>query len=174
MEEILTIEEIRFLKQLAHELKTQDRRGTSKPVIYQISDISVDWNRNREEFDTIMIYLDGDYLESLEEMKNYIKENPEEFDLDYIYYDEEKETLQEVIEGYDVDEIASIFEDNGFDVCYGKYTRELKGAFLTEKSAKEHLELNAHHYDKKAKIYVSYGWRNPVLEKLLNIIEKFE
>ena len=38
LKEILNEEDIEFLKNLAHDLKTQDRRGTSKPVVYQIID----------------------------------------------------------------------------------------------------------------------------------------
>lgn len=89
--EILSEEEIEFLKNLAHELKTQDTRYTTKPVIYQI--------------------IDKD----------------------------------------------------------GK-----RGAFLTMKSAEKHLKENSHHYDKTAHIYVSYAWKNEELERLLNIVEKFD
>ena len=89
--EILNEENIGFLKKLAHELKTQDRRGTGKPVVYQIVDRG-----------------------------------------------------------------------------------EKQGAFLTLKSAERHLKENNYNYSKKAHVYVSYAWRNQELEKLLNIIEKFD
>lgn len=91
LKEILNEEDIEFLKNLAHDLKTQDRRGTSKPVVYQIIDRG-----------------------------------------------------------------------------------EKQGAFLTLKSAEKHLQENNYNYSEKAHVYVSYGGRNPELEKLLNIIEKFD
>lgn len=91
LKEILNEADLCFLKELAHELKIQDRRGTSKPVIYQIIDRG-----------------------------------------------------------------------------------EKQGAFLTLQSAERHLKENNYNYSEKAHVYVSYGWRNPELEKLLNIIEKFD
>lgn len=91
LKEILNEEDIEFLKNLAHDLKTQDRRGTSKPVIYQIIDRG-----------------------------------------------------------------------------------EKQGAFLTLQSAERHLKENNYNYSEKAHVYVSYGWRNPELEKLLYIIEKID
>lgn len=91
LKEILNEADLSFLKELAHKLKTQDRRGTSKPVIYQIIDRG-----------------------------------------------------------------------------------EKQGAFLTLQSAERHLKENNYNYGKKAHVYVSYGWRNPELERLLNIIEKFD
>lgn len=91
LKEILNEKDIEFFKKLAHELKTQDRRGTGKPVVYQIIDRG-----------------------------------------------------------------------------------EKQGAFLTLKSAERHLKENNYNYSEKAHVYVSYGWRNPELEQLLNIIEKFD
>lgn len=91
MENILSRKEIEFLKELGHELKTQNRMATAKPVFYQIID------------------------------------------------------------------------DDG-----------KQGAFLTMKSAEKHLEENRHHYREEAHIYVSHAFRNPELEKLLDIIEKFD
>ena len=38
MQNILTKDDIKFLKELAIELKTQDRQYTAKPVFYQIAE----------------------------------------------------------------------------------------------------------------------------------------
>ena len=170
MEDIFTIEEIRFLKQLAHKLKTQDRRGTSKPVIYQILDINVRWdNDDSEGFDEVKVFdNDGNILDTLEDMKKYIIDNPEEFEIDL------EDLSKETIENYDIDEIIEIYKEAKFDVSYGHCEQELKNAFLTKKSAEQHLEENGHHYHEKAHIYVSYAWRNAELEKLLDILEKFD
>lgn len=165
---ILNEEDIKFLKELGKELKTQDRKGTAKPVFYQILDIDIDWNANRCEFEIAQVYSDdGDCLETLEEMKNYILKWSDAFEV------EDFEELENNIDEYGIDEIAQIYEDSGFNVCYGTYKRELKGAFLTMKAAEEHLKNNSHHYSERAKVCVSYAWRNPEIEKLLTIIEKF-
>lgn len=167
LKEILNEEDIEFLKKLAHELKTQDRRGTNKPVIYNILDINTRWNNDDSDgFDTVGIYdNEGNCLETLEEMQDYIIENPDEFDLE-----EEKETIK----SYDIDEIVEIYKQAKYNVSFGHYERKLKNAFLTMKCAEEHLKENSHHYHEKAHVYVSYGWRNSELENLLNIIEKFD
>lgn len=164
---ILNEDDLNFLKTLAQELKTQDRRGTSKPVIYNILDINIRWDNDCfDGFDTVKIYdMEGGYFETLEEMQNYIIENPEEFDIE-----EGKETIK----SYGIDEIVEIYKESKFYISYGHYERELKNAFLTMKSAEQHLKENSHHYHEKAHVYVSYGWRNPELENLLNIIEKFD
>jgi hypothetical protein len=43
--------------------------------------------------------------------------------------------------------------------------------FLTMKSAKEHLCLNSYHYSPYAKVYVLSAWRNPVYERVIEIIK---
>ena len=43
--------------------------------------------------------------------------------------------------------------------------------FLTKKSAEEHLKQNAHHYSKEARSYALSALRNPVFERLINIIK---
>lgn len=167
LKEILNEADLCFLKELAHELKIQDRRGTSKPVIYNILDINIRWDNDYfDGFDTVRVYdNEGNCLETLDEMKDYIIENLEEMGLE-----EEKETIK----SYGIDEIIEIYKAAKYHVSFGHYERELKNAFLTMKSAEEHLKENSHHYHEKAHVYVSYGWRNPELEKLLNIIEKFD
>ena len=81
---ILNKDDLGFLKAMAQELKTQDRRGTSKPVIYNILDINIRWDNDCSDgFDTVKIYdKEGDCLETLEDMQDYIIENPEEFDVE--------------------------------------------------------------------------------------------
>ncbi len=163
---ILNKDDLGFLKAMAQELKTQDRRSTSKPVIYNILDINIRWDNDCSDgFDTVKIYdKEGDCLETLEDMQDYIIENPEEFDV------EEKEAIK----SYGIDEIVEIYKESKFYVSYGHYEKELKNAFLTMKSAEQHLKENSHHYHEKAHVYVSYCWRNPELERLLDIIEKFD
>ena len=166
----LNEEDMEFLKGLAHQLKTQDRRGTNKPVIYQILDINVRWdNDDSQGFDEVKIYGDdGSILDTLEEMKQYIIDYPEAFETDL------DDLKKEVIEEYGIDEIVEIYKEAEFNISYGHHERELKNAFLTKKSAEQHLDENGHHYHEKAHIYVSYAWRNLELEKVLNIIEKLD
>lgn len=165
LKEILNKEDMDFLKGLAHQLKTQDRRGTNKPVIYQILDIDVRWDYSDSDgFDEIRIYdNDGNVLENLEEMRENIIKNLEMFEIE-----------EQKVKDYCIDEIISLYKEAGYSVSYGHYEKVLKNGFLTMKSAEEHLQANKHHYHEKAHIFVSYAWRNPELEKLLEIIEKLD
>lgn len=170
----LTEEDIKFLKELAHELKTQDRRGTNKPVLYQISDIDVIWSDNSEDYDDVKIMLDYEFLETEEEMKKYILDNFEEFEMSYHYLDNEKDLIEDDINNLDIDEIINMFEEANYTILYAHNHKKTRGAFLTKRSAEEHLKENSHHYSQNAKVYVDYAWRNPELKKLLEIIEKFD
>lgn len=42
---------------------------------------------------------------------------------------------------------------------------------ITKKSAEEHLKENYHHYSHNAKTYALSAWRNPIYEKLIEIIK---
>lgn len=167
MKDILNQEDIKFLKEIAHELKTQDRKGTNKPVFYQIRDIDMRWDNDESNgFDDVRIYTeDEETLDTLEEMKQYIKNNEEYFST---------EDLICTIDELDIDEIISLFEETDAHISFGHEEVILKNTFITLKSAEEHLQSNSHHYSEKVKIYTSYAWRNPTLERLLEIIEKFD
>lgn len=163
----LTAEDVKFLKELKHELNTQDNRMTANPRFYQIQH-----DRFVASFDG-----DGNYFEAV-----YAGESLGI----YTYDDEGLEELKDVLladydEEYseDVEEINSLklekLDNDSLDLkCYGgDYEHVYVNAFLTERACKEHIEANRHHYENPVD-YLSYGFRNPELEKVLEILSKIE
>lgn len=163
----LTAEDVKFLKELKHELNTQDNRATANPRFYQIQHekfvASFDGEGNYFEAvcygESLGIYTYDD--EGLEELKDVLLAD----------YDEEYSE--------DVEEINSLklekLDNDSLDLkCYlGDYEHVYLNAFLTERACKEHIEANRHHYQNPVD-YLSYGFRNPELEKVLEILSKIE
>lgn len=163
----LTAEDVKFLKELKHELNTQDNRATVNPRFYQIQ---------HEKF-VASFDGEGNYFEAVH--------HGESLGI-YTYDDEGLEELKDVLladydEEYseDVGEINSLklekLDNDSLDLkCYGgDYEHVYVNAFLTERACKKHIEANRHHYRNPVD-YLSYGFRNPELEKVLEILSKIE
>ena len=172
MQNILTKDDIKFLKELAIELKTQDRQYTAKPVFYQIAEqkkiigIDPDYADNQ-----IVCSYNGDEWEG--EFEEVCDRLAEHFELDT-----SDEDFQFIKEYGTYDELIEYIEKKtGYDQLYTTgydYYTEYKNAFLTNKACEKHLKENQHHYDKEnSYVYGSHAWRNPELERLLEIVEKF-
>lgn len=172
--EILTIDEIKFLKDLAHKRKTQERDGCADPIFWMIQDQK---DIMTEDGEYLKFFGYGEEIyntyngtkEQLEELKEYIIDNTD------ITTDE----IEEVKEIHDNSSLLNFLEWHDLDINYRRFTREyfittMTGAFLTKEAAKEHLKENYYHYSKEARTYGMVGWRNNEFEKLMSIIEKFD
>lgn len=173
--ELLSIDEINFLKDFAHKRKIQSKDGCAEPVFWMIQDQK---NSFTEDGEYLMFFGDGEELyntynnfdkDKLEELKEYIIDNTD------ITTDE----VEELKEIHDNDSLLDFIEWNDLDINYRRFTREyfistMTGAFLTKEAAKKHLKENDYHYSKNARTYGMVGWRNYELEKLVSIIEKFD
>lgn len=165
-------EDKEFLAQLAHELNTQDNCETRNPV-WCIMDKEFRIN-NSSGFECRVI-VDG-ILNSREEFADYILTNYEHSsdvgDDEIICY---------IKSCYDTEELRDYLEEtfvdispNDYTIVYGDYEDVIKQdatAFLTKKSAEEHLKANAHHYSPYARAYALSAWRNPVYERVIEIIK---
>lgn len=171
----LTQDEFAFLKKLAIELKTQDNIATAKPLVFTIRErfpiVGYDSNYADE---LCLIDEEGTIFTETTDVIKYIEDH---------YSDSEHQTVEEIAEsiGETVDEfdfysLSHLLNALGCtcEVSYWKMGERFKGAFLTSKSAEEHLKANRHHYVEDAEVYCTHGWRNPVLEQLLSIVEKFD
>ncbi|WP_368263251.1 hypothetical protein [Clostridium disporicum] len=170
---ILTNEDLAFLQGLAKELKAQDSRGTAKPLIYKI----------REE--VVVTGLDADYgagqclisdegkVYFFEDVCNFVLANHPDYNSIYELAEENGVELADE----DYEGVLNLFYELGYDnwiLSHFKEEFKFSGEFLTYESAKEHLEQNRHHYNDTAVIYTAHAWRNPLLENLVTIIEKFD
>lgn len=161
MEKILSDNDIKFLEELAHELKTQDNMYTAKPLIFQIAEPFIDWGTDSECSDVSAFYINGDKYED-GEIVEYLR------GIDEIY-----EGLSDNLSN---DEIESILDecDIEYSYIYGRNDIRYKGSFITRESAQNHLDMNYYHYSKDSYVYTNHAWRNYELENLLNIVEKFD
>lgn len=163
----LTAEDVKFLKELKHELNTQDNRITANPRFYQI------------QHDRFVASCDG--------YGNYFAAVIDGEDFGVYTNDQEgvEKLKNDLILNYDegfskeIEEITLLTVENlnneTLDLkCYpGDYEHVYLNAFLTERGCKEHIEANGHHYRNPVD-YLSYGFRNPELEKVLEILSKIE
>jgi hypothetical protein len=158
MEKILNKEDLEFLRELAHELKTQDNLCTRKPLVFQIADKRIEWIPTTEIDGEYGVFLNDDWTNYDEEsLREYIKDE----------YEVDIEDFEEMLEFLDEHDIK-------YTEARGIEKIEYKGAFLTSRAARNHFECNDYHYGADSYVWCDSGWRNPELEKLLNIIEKFD
>jgi len=124
-----------FIKDVISRMNTQDNRGTAAPYFYQI-----------ETFER-MTSVDGDFLWYLDDTKLYTDDDIKEYLIDH-ECDLENDPIK-------------VIEDLGFEKWHFERKGVLKGFFLTEDAAKQHLKCNDYHYSHDARTYVSHAWRSP-------------
>ena len=141
-----------FIKSLAHELKTQDNRATANPRFYQIREMEkivgfdLDYTDERE-----WISSDGIDCFTFKEALEFEK------------YDKPTKTSKQIIKA------EEYLKHIGYSEVGIGYKTTYKNCFLTEKAINSHIEQNYYHY-KNPTTYLEYAFRNPELEKVINLI----
>ena len=162
-------EDKQFLAELAKELNTQDNAATRNPIWCIMDKDTVIVPDGCGDFKVV---TDDEQTILLEDFANEMAEQvPEALEKECKYCIStcvDTEDLRDTLESYtcgDVD-VYNLYDARKEErIC-----RDATG-FLTKKSAEEHLKQNAHHYSKDARAYALSAWRNPVYEKLINIIK---
>lgn len=158
-----------FLADLARELNTQDNAATRNPVWCIMDKETVIVPEGCGDFKAV---TDDERVMPLEDFADEIAENVSE--------EYEQEVMEAICLCDDTDELRNVLEEytseDPYDYCMFEARKEdciCRDAtgFLTKKSAEEHLKQNAHHYSKEARAYALSAWRNPVYERLINIIK---
>lgn len=166
---VLTVDDLAFLTNLANELKTQDRAYTAKPVIYQIMEA-------KKEVCIDLAYADGPALALGDDATAFYDEDVEgarAWLLDG--FDWTAETLDDIRNATSLRELADFCEEHDINYHYTGF-RDIEtftGFFLTKAALQRHVEANAYHYTNPVSYAQYAGFRNPELERLLTIIEKF-
>jgi hypothetical protein len=173
-------EDREFLKELQHEMLTQDTVCQANPrfwvVMQTVRDYWVDDN-----IDGICIF-DNDAAESVYEgeLENIVDWIKEQFDVvEKCDYDG---CVLEIVckDGneyyiYNLSELKEFTDDDASDysVCYYRDRAEIAEdtMFLTLRECKEHIESNSHHYNKPHS-YAMTAWRSPQVQRLYEILEK--
>lgn len=173
----MTKEDLDFLKELQHELLTQDNDGQAAPRFWGI--------RERKERITKDFYGDDMYVIDSTDGE------PQKYSLDEyvevlkVAIDEEEEPAYEVIDGFafldtgDIDDVVdfanNVMDRNAMASSFETYEElsDQTGCFLTKRAAKKHIELNGYHYQ-NPHTYAMTAWRNPEFEKFLKIFENLD
>lgn len=174
-------EDVDFLRQLQHEMLTQDTVCQANPrfwvVMQTVRDYWVD-----DDIDGVCIY-DTDACESvfegeLEQLAGWVEKEFSivqkcEYDsgfLEIVCEDGNEYNIS------DISEIRDFFEEydsEHYSICNYRDREEIAKdtMFLTLRECKEHIERNHYHY-KKPHSYAMTAWRSPQVAKLYEIIEK--
>ena len=170
----LNKEDIKFLKELQHEMLIQDTCCQASPRFWVVQqkvrtyvvdeDYGIDGSEliNKNDFeDSIDLKNKEDIIELCKylELKCEIKNEK--------LYIEDKWM-------YDNEDIIECLKNNGYDNYYiVNYKEEYQIVentfFLTLKECKEHIEANHYHYN-KPRPYAMTAWRSPQVEKLYEIL----
>lgn len=162
-------EDKKFLADLAKELNTQDNDGTANPIWCIMDKETVVVPEGCGDFKVVTYDERTLPLEVfVEQMAERV---PEALVTEFKYVLStciDTEELRDILAEYTGTDVSvyNLYEARKEDcIC-----RDATG-FLTKKSAEEHLKQNAHHYTKEARAYALSAWRNPVFERLINIIK---
>jgi hypothetical protein len=166
----LTKEDIEFIRNLSHEMKTQDTRGTAQP--YGLTILQEQYIRfcGEEEGDEIWCYWkcqeyrENQFEEFKQDALRYYEEDPDIYEaiqqlesFDDLYWDAE---LAEKIEA----DVYWVGIDENVDINRFNF-------FLTEKAANEYIEKDRHNL-RRPSTYGVHLYKNDEMKKLIEVIHK--
>jgi len=173
-------EDKEFLKELQHEMLTQDTVCQANPrfwvVMQTVRDYWVDDN-----IDGICVY-EKDGTESafegeLEELPNWLKENFDEIvkckyngiSINIVCEDENEYLIDDIAE---IENFLEEYTPDRYSICNYRDREEIakNTMFLTLRECKEHIKRNGYHYNKPHS-YAMTAWRSPQVEKLYKILQ---
>ena len=178
MKNILSQEEIDFIKNLSNEMNTQDTRCTAQPYALvirnktrQVRDFDncenqgVYWDESEyDNFDDFIVAFKEYYLEDSDshEAVDYLNENVE-------YIEDLRHCEYQFYSRFDINITTFGYEDvMTADNTHGSYEGNL---FLTEKACRLHMKLNMHHF-REPDTYGIHLTGNPEMETLINLVHK--
>ncbi|MBS4933725.1 MAG: hypothetical protein KH020_20975 [Clostridiales bacterium] len=178
----ITEVEREFLRELQKELNTQDDCGQADPRFWVIKGTEKIWGVEYGDIALISEDIEIDDMEEIikfiqEEILPEINENLEEpFVLEDNGFDDPLIIQGDKYITHDLDGLAEwLSEKTGEDYCFRTYEEKSKvyenTMFLTQKDAEEHLRANHYHYSKDAHTYAMTAWRDPRMEKLVDILQ---
>jgi hypothetical protein len=172
-------EDIEFLKDLQHEMLTQDTVCQASPrfwvVMQTVKDYWVDDNING-----MFIYSSNDgegvFEGDLAELTEWIMEldgvedcSFETFSIDFNY----KNTKFSIYDVNDLQNFLDQYDDGNYQAGYYRNRDEIveDTMFLTVRECKEHINANKHNYNETVRSYAMTAWRSPQVARLYKILE---
>jgi len=159
----LTSQDIKFLKELQHEMLTQDTVCQANPRFWVVQGTVREYGCESGYSDGMVV--NGVDDEEYEDVEEFIK----------VLIDNGFLSNGDIVEGekYDFEEIIEKLDDDDFRICcYKNVDKNYPDTmFLTNRECKEHIRANHYHYPKDAHSYAMTAWRSPQVEKLYKILE---
>jgi len=168
-------EDYEFLKELQHELLTQENDGNADPVFWGVEETVEECRGGDGDYggDPYISFDDGQWTveEAVEEIEEEFKNYPENYDED-VYSEWEsidKTSAEDVCEFI----INTLNWDNVYGVVYSEKVKRVTpytGAFLTKKACKEYIQRYGYNHN-DPHTYAMTAYRNFELGRLLNILK---
>jgi len=173
--ETLSKDQIDFIKNLSHEMKTQDNMDTAQPFAFLLTTEQKEYRPDGIAEDNFDIIYDGEAY-SLEDFADNILQHIEDYEIDNVDRLREElknsnciETVELWLIKYELSD-EFVFEILNYELVQD-CTKHNTNFFLTKKAYDEHIRLNGHNLN-NPKLNGKCLSRNPEMEKLYEIIHK--
>lgn len=172
-------EDIEFLKNLQHEMNTQDTLCQADPRFWVVMQTVREYGINLDYgCDGIIITSHNDCeleidANNMQDIYNWLIED---FDINCDYKDERIHIIEDDKDLYNYYEVLEYLDELGYDEFYTVNYRDKEQIventfFLTKKECEEHIKANYYHYNKPYS-YCMTAWRSPQVEKLYKILQE--
>lgn len=184
----ITRHQIEFLKELQHELLTQDTICQASPRFWivqgTVKEYGIDsnydcngstlvhteeWTELAESMDEIYEYLTNEF----DCIDNYTLELTDDNEI-IVTDKDDVESAQYLTDLNDVaDFMNEVSKSEYHEVCHYKNVDKNyeNTMFLTNRECKAHIKSNYYHYPKDAHSYAMTAWRSPEVAKVWDILE---
>lgn len=173
----ITNEEIQFLKNIQHEMNTQDNVRQADPRYWVIRNYKKVYGKELNNPDGISIYdpnscntiiqIDYEFFNTDGVIEEILKE------LEKDEYELSEDEIDNIKTAYDMESLVESLEEiESYEFHITEYEEipEDSGMFLTHEAAIDHLERNHYHYAENAHTYAKTAWRSKE-EKLWEILQ---
>lgn len=166
-------QDIEFLKDLQHEMLTQDTVCQANPRFWVVREKRRSYGIEDGFEDGIEVVWDSETLaRDLKELYEFLKEDKEDLDIQYCenYVSIDGENFYDIkdLVGYMKEELE--YNDDLYIANYREdYVIVPDTMFLTKRECEEHIERNHYHYSEPHS-YAMTAWRSPQVEKLFDVI----
>lgn len=170
----ITKEDIEFLKNLQHEMLTQEFDSEAAPRYWVVAQherqygCDSDYASGCSMYDSSAADLVGD---TVEEVIEHVK----------VYYDHEckadEDEYEDLLTMESLADYLNKHVADNFRVNYYSMDRSVRqngSIFLTKRECQEHIQMNRYHYNETVHTYADTSWRSPQFEKLIEILENVD
>jgi len=164
-------EDYEFLKDLQHELNTQENDGQADPIYWCVREYKME--PTPDECGEAFVYMGDGITMTLEEAVSYVDENLSN------YRDELQEKWKDVDQNWMNSVVEFIHDEMEIRECRVVWMEEKAiispetGAFITKRACKDYIKRFGYNHS-KPHTYAMTAYRNFELERLLNVLKTMQ